>query len=206
MVVINPGGTIADRSILAGKLADTARGDGGVAWGPTDSGGRPAISETFSRINSVTTDSAILASGQLFLIAGGIAPEDRPLTAITLESGATAAVGLANQWFSIVRMSDLAVLAKTVDDGATAWGVNAPKTLLLSAQFTPTVDTPFYFGIVIVATTPPSLRSIQSNVNINDDPPIVAGQSTAGLTNPASLGPNAGALTAVAPIPYAFVS
>jgi len=98
------------------------------------------------------------------------------------------------------------VIAKTVDDTTTAWSTNAPKTLNLSATYTPTVDTPVYLGIMIAAGTMPDLRCANASNVPYQQAPIVCGNSTTGLTNPASLGATAGAITAANANPYAWVN
>lgn len=132
---------------------------------------------------------AILTSGTLRVTGLVVAPAGKTISQVRLVSGSTAAVTPLNQWFCIVRLSDFAVMAKTVDDTTAAWGTTTVKTLALTAPWTPSVNTPVYVGACVVATTTPSLIgwSVGTAV-IGGANPKVGGDSTTGLTTPASLG------------------
>lgn len=163
-----------------------------------------AIGETVPRwlaAGSYTITTQILA------LAGGLVlPVGRRVNSISFLSAATALATATNQFFAIVRMSDLAVLAKTADDGATAWGANAIKTLAITGGYLPTDDELVYLGCMVKATTVPNLAAVAGSAVANALPPVLAGDSTGSLTNPASLGAAAAALTAKASVPYAYVS
>jgi hypothetical protein len=100
----------------------------------------------------------------------------------------------------------LNVLAKTADDTTTAWNLNTTKTLAISGGYTPTTDLPVYLGIMVAATTVPTLVQVGISTVIGGLTPMIAATSTTGLTTPASLGATAGALTALNGLAYAYVS
>jgi hypothetical protein len=110
-----------------------------------------------------------------------------------------------NQWFCLVRQSDLAVLAKTVDDTTNPWNANAVKTLALTSPLISPIDVVVYVGVVVVATTPPNFKTLTLDATVAAIPPVLAANSTAGLTTPASLGATAGPAGAVNSYHYAYV-
>jgi hypothetical protein len=171
------------------------------AWAPTG-----ALCETFDRRSYQNDNLNLLAGGQLYLAGGAVLPAGRTASQVMFGAATAGAVTPTHQWFCIVRRSDLAVLAKTVDDTTTAWAPNTFKTLNLAATLTVPVDTPVYLGVVVTAGTLPTLIGVGPNgTNIGSRPPLLNGGSTAGLTDPASLGANAAALAAVAGIAYGVV-
>lgn len=162
-------------------------------WRPT---GVIAETHNSARFWSFTFFSG-LTSGRLYLQGGLVIPAGKTISSIGVASGSTAAGVPLNQWFCLVRASDLAVLAQTVDDTNAAWAASTLKTLALQAPFTPSVDTPVYVGVLVVATTTPSLLGYVSagisNVALSGAGPAAGGNSTNGLTTPGSLGANAAA-------------
>jgi hypothetical protein len=173
-----------------------------AAWDPT------GILENLSRFRALA-NIAVLSTGRLSLVAGLVIPAGKAINTLTAFSGTTAPVLPTNQWFCLTDMARN-VLVKTVDDGTTAWAANSEKGLATATTWTPTVDTPVYFGIMVAATTTvPSLSGLASaaaSIAVNGKVPIISGLSSTGLTNPASLGATAAALTAVGSIPYVQAS
>jgi hypothetical protein len=149
-----------------------------------------------------------LTSGRLFLVGGqsAILPAFRTVNNVTFVCGTVAPGTPTNQWFAIVRRNDLAVLARTVDDTTTAWATSTPKTLAITGGYRPVKDEEVYLGLVVVAATMPNLRGYGSAVGVTQIAPILAGNSTTALTNPASLGATAAALTANGSMPFAYAS
>lgn len=145
-----------------------------------------------------------LTSGTLNLFRGLLLPAGRAVSSITFVSGATALATGTHQWFALYDLSRNK-LAVTVNDTSAAWGGLFPKTLALSAPYTPPTDMEVYVGITVVATTPPSLSGAGTTGGIRILTPIFGGSSTAGLTDPASAPATAGALTA-GNIAYCYVS
>lgn len=171
-----------------------------AAWRPTG-----AIAETISRRCTLNVAVSALTSGTLYLTAVSILT-GKVITSISVMSGSTALGSGSNQWFCLVD-SSLNVLRKTSDDTNTAWTANTVKTLNLSSTFTTTYTGLHYVGILIVASTMPTFAGAQDTSSlINGVAPLVAGSSTAGLTDPASLGATAEALTTSSRKPWAWVS
>lgn len=186
----------AVNNIGGSQLTNLARTGG---WLPTG-----AIDETFPRKDG--TAALTLVSGRLALGGGIVIPAGRTVTSITLVSQTTALSVGSNQWFCLVDKS-MNVLRKTADDTSTAWGASTAKTLTLSSTYTPTAAIEVYVGVVVVATTPPTLvRDTGQAAGVAALTPWLSGPSTTGLTNPASLGATAAALTAADNPFYAYVS
>jgi hypothetical protein len=147
---------------------------------------------------------ATLTSGVLRLQGNLVVPAGVPVTSIGHRTGSTAAGAPTAQWFALIRQSDLAVLGKTNDDTTTPWAATTVKTLALTAPWTPTVDTPVYSAVVVIASAMPSLRGI--TVDASSIGPTITGNSTSGLTNPASLGATAAAPTPSTIATYSFIA
>jgi hypothetical protein len=163
-----------------------------------------ALGETIGRdrVPAVQT----LTSGTLLLSGGCVLRGGQAVTSITFLSGNVAGATLTNQWFCLVKQSDLSILRKTVDDTNAAWPANTAKTLNLSSTYIPANDTAIYLGCLTTATTPPNLRGGSSQSVVIGLAPIYCGTSTTGLTDPASLGATAGALSALQTVPFAYFS
>jgi hypothetical protein len=150
---------------------------------------------------------ALLTSGTLRLGAPLILPAGQTVSSISICSSTTAAGTPTNQWFCLVRQSDLAVLAKTVNDTTAAWATNALKTLSLAAAYTPNSDEAVYLGVVVTATTVPTLIGWSVNAAlIAALSPALSGNSTASLTTPDSLGATAAAVTSSSLTHWGYVS
>jgi hypothetical protein len=163
-----------------------------------------AIDETIMRTQNNISTGAI-TSQRLQLGGVVLLPARQAVTSISFQAGGTPLSAGVNQWFCLVRVSDRAVLAKTVDDTSTAWSANAVKTLALSATYTPTQATLAYVGIMVNATTPTLYGFSGSTANLGLAP-IISGFADTGLTTPASLGATAAAITASSLLIWAYVS
>jgi hypothetical protein len=207
----NVGLTLRDNDVQSGipRLAGTGAAsaitrttfvDRVSPWMPTG-----AIASTAPTDRATVASAGVLVSGRLTLAGGIVLPAGQVISSITFVAGGTGAGTPTNQWFCLVDQS-LNVLAKTVDDTTTAWNLNAPKTLAISGGYTPVIDMPVYLGVMVAATTVPTLQAVGVSSAVGGLTPILAATSTTGLTNPASLGATAGALTALANLTYAYVS
>lgn len=169
-----------------------------AAWAPT--GGTP----NYSRVgNSIAALSTSLVSGRLQVAGGFLLLAGVTYTSLSFMAN-TAVVSPLNQWFCLVDQSRN-VIVKTVDDTTTAWGANTIKTLAFSAPYTPVANIAVYGGIVVVATTPPQLDGVTVNAAVMALTPIITGSSTTGLTNPASLGATAAAITSSTIHPWCYL-
>lgn len=164
-----------------------------------------AIDETIPRTSATSGSVALGVTGRLSLIGVVELPAGKAVTTVTAMSGTTAMVTPANQWFTLIRVSDLAILGKTADDTTTAWAVSAFKTLTLSAAYTPSANELAYVGVVISAATMPTVTGVATTSVSNGIAPILVAWANSALTNPASL-VTVSALTAVSAFGYAYVS
>lgn len=147
---------------------------------------RPALgvsgakAETIPRILCTETSSAILTSGTLRLDAIWLAA-GTVVNSISYFSGTTAAGTPTNQIFALYgRRWNL--LAQTNNDTTTAWAANSIKTLNLTTPYTIPVSDLYYLGILVTATTVPSLKTQGLATTISQLPPSLKGNSNTGLT------------------------
>lgn len=155
--------------------------------------------ETFPR--TFQAANVTLTSGRLHMVAIWL-PEGKTLNSITFLSGGTGATTPTVQRFGLFDSARV-LLAKTLDDGTTAWSATTPKTLALTASFTTTYEGLHYLGILVAAATPNNIRGIGGGSDITGLVPILSGSADTGLTDmPAT----AAALSAQASIPYGYVS
>jgi hypothetical protein len=184
--------TIADRTW-------TRRKRGGL-WLPAG-----ALVESFPYTMATSAALPIGASGVLRLWALLETLEaGQAYSSITFIAGSTGAGTPLNQWACLCDQSRN-VLVKSADT-TNAWAANAPKTFTFSAPYTPAVDTAVYYGLMVRATTQPTVCAINGNVSGASRSPVLVGDSTTGLTNPASLGATAAALTATTGVQWAYLS
>jgi hypothetical protein len=166
-----------------------------------------AVGETIL-VADVVSGAIPLASGTLLLAGGIVLPAKKTVTRVTFVSGTTARTPGTNEWFCIVRQSDLNVLAVTADETVAALAANTARELVLSAPLTVTDDTPIYLGICSVGGTPPSLAGSMLNNAVAANAlgaPIRCGTSSTGLTTPVAVGSTVSAITATANYAYALV-
>lgn len=202
-----PGGgaALTDQGVKARHAEDLLRHGGWVPAGAIDQ----SIPDRLG-----ATGVFVLTSGTLYLVGGIVIPGGRAVSSISFMSGSTAAVTPTNQWCCLVDKS-LNVLATTVDDTVNAWAANTTKTFTLATTlggatpggtYTPAATMEIYAGLMVAAATPPNVKAVGGNANLNAIGPVNSGTSSIGLTTPASLGATAGAITAVASQVFAWVS
>lgn len=166
------------------------------------------LAETYSVKPGSIGNNAALTSAQLFLV-GTVISAGTVCTNITFHSATTALSAGTNQWFALYD-KNLALLRVTADDTSTAWAANAAKILALATTYTTTTTDRYYLGIMVKATTVPTLGGMSHGNVATNTPmslaPIYAGTSTGSLTNPASAPDPAAALTASNIIPYAYIT
>lgn len=154
------------------------------------------LAETLGRNTGCNTNLGSLSTGrqsfQLIWLDAGVV-----VTSIMFSSWTTAGAAMTNQWFSLYSLA-LAKLAVTADDGATAWGAFATKTLTIASPYTVPTSGFYYAGINVTGTTVPSLAGAGGPTGYNALTPISHGldATNTGLTNPASAPATAAALTA----------
>lgn len=177
-------------------LADTGLDDAssGTDTSPFDAAGamdlliRPSGRfETTSRLRVGTSNTP--TSGTLYLVPIWL-PKGTVVANITFASAATAAGTPTNWWFSLHNSAKVA-LARTADQTTAAWAANAKKTLAIAqttagagSSYTTTYTGLHYLGVMIKATTVPSLVSEGSIADFlaSDSPGF--GGTDAGLSTP----------------------
>jgi len=168
--------------------------------------GSAAVVESMRRADAAG-NTAAPTSGTLLLAGGGIIPAGETITRVGFVSATTAGATLTNQSFAIINADTLAVLGVTANDTSTAWAANTLKELVLTAPLTFNDDTPVYLGLLVTATTVPTLAgALLQTAAIAALAPVLGGTSNAGLTTPASI---TALVTVTAPtgtigIPYAY--
>jgi hypothetical protein len=100
----------------------------------------------------VALATGVMTSVPIYLYAGDV------ITNISARSGATAAGTPTNWWFALYDNSGTpALLSQAADQTSTAWAANTTKTLALGSAQTITKSGIYWVGIMVTATTPPTL-------------------------------------------------
>lgn len=157
------------------------------------------IAETVPSWSNITNQS-VLTSGRLALV-GIWLPEDTEVTSISFLSGTTAAGTPTNQWFGLFD-DERNALRLTADDTTTAWSSLTLKTLALTSSYTTTYSGLHFLGVMVAASTVPSLRAVAIGSGITPQ----AFNTNTGLTTPPSLPYQPATTAALASAPYARVS
>lgn len=117
-----------------------------------------AIAETVSRAHAAIGNASVLTSGTIHM--GAIAlTRGQVCTTATFSAGATAAGTPTNQWF-VLADSVGEVIRFTNNDTTTAWNALTTKTLTFTTPYTVPTTGVYYLGLMVAATTVPSLNSI----------------------------------------------
>lgn len=113
---------------------------------------RNGMYDSASDTGQVALATGVMTSVPIHLAAGEV------VTNISVRSGATAAGTPTNYWFALYsNAATPALLAQTADQTSTAWAANTTKTLALATAQTITVTGIYWVGIMVAATTPPTL-------------------------------------------------
>lgn len=141
-----------------------------------------ALYETFDRDLCDEVISIVLATGRLSLQAIYL-PAGTTINSISIWSASTAAGTPTNQLFGLYDIN-LNLLRSSVNDTTTAWAANSRKTLALTSAFTTTSSGLYYIGIMVTATTVPTLKgnTTKNGGQLNAALPTMGGSSTSGLT------------------------
>lgn len=141
-----------------------------------------ALYETMDRNLVDEENTALLSSGRLSLAAIYI-PAGTVVSSISFWSATTAANTPTNQLFGLFD-SSLNLLRSSNNDTTTAWAANSRKTLALTSTFTTTYSGIHYLGIMVTATTVPTIKGNTAKTNgaLNAGAPSMGGTSTTGLT------------------------
>jgi hypothetical protein len=141
-----------------------------------------ALFETFDRNLCNEVNTSVLASGRLSLQAIWL-PAGTTISSISFWSATSALATATNQLFGLYG-STFNLLRSSVNDGATAWAANSRKTLALTSTFTTTYSGIHYLGIMVTATTVPTLKGNTGKTGgqLNAAAPSMGGTSNTGLT------------------------
>lgn len=214
-------GTLASRPAAAASLAgveyfatDDIGGTlyrcDGASWAAIS---RPLGSSTqatavayvaFNRNGLPTASQTLTASGQIRVQAIEL-PAGILVSNVSFLSGTTAAATVSNIWFGLFD-SSRNKLGVTNDDSATGWPANTLKTLNLASAFTTTYSGLYYLGVVVVATTLPTLIGPAGLFQLTGLAPIICGDANTGLTNPASCPSTLSVLSATGKQPWCGVA
>lgn len=152
------------------------------------------LSESIPRMLCSEANLSALTSGTLLLVAVYLTAGQK-INNISFHSATTAAGTPTNQIFGLFD-NNRALLAQTANATTTAWAANTIATRALTSQFTVTYTGLHYIGIMVTATTVPTLKGLtaKSASQLAGQTPILHGNSSTGLTT--SL-PNPGAAITV---------
>lgn len=141
-----------------------------------------ALYETFDRNLCYEVNTALLSSGRLSLQAIYL-PAGVTINSISFWSATTAGATLTNQLFGLFD-SSYNLLRSSVNDTSTAWAANSRKTLALTSAFTTTYSGIHYLGIMVAATTVPTIKgnTAKTGGQLSAGAPSMGGTSTTGLT------------------------
>lgn len=141
-----------------------------------------ALYETFDRCLCDEVNTAVLSTGRLSLQAIYL-PAGVTINSISFWSATTAAGTPTNQLFGLFD-SSYNLLRSSTNDTTTAWAANSRKTLSLTSAFTTTYAGIHYLGIMVTATTVPTIKGNTAKVGgqLNAAAPTMGGTSTTGLT------------------------
>lgn len=162
------------------------------------------IAESIPRHLCPEANLAILTSGTLRMV-GVYLRAGQVVTNISFCSATTAAGTPTNQFFALYDRECMK-LAETANNTTTAWAANTIKTLALTSPYTVPISAPYLIGIMVTATTVPTLKGISRTSGIIISGPAVIGfNSTSGLTTslPASAFLST---TGLAPHPWAAIT
>jgi len=168
--------------------------------------------ETFPRGVAPTVSNAgtVIGTGILNLDAIWL-PKGVVVSSLNYLTGATAATTPTNWWFGLYDSSrvQLATTAnQTTTAIAAATAVSLPIATIASgsaSSFTTTYAGLHYIGIMVAATTPPTLIGAVVSATLVGQVPILCGTSDTAQTVPPAFPHTANALTAVSAMHYAGV-
>ena len=130
---------------------------------------------------------SVLSTGQMYLAGGMVLAEGVPVKRIRILSGTTAASVPTNQWVALLDRKGR-VLAVSADKTTTAWAADSMQTFTFTTAYVPPGPMPVYVGIMVKATTPPSLVGLTTGAKFNwifaNDDAIAGNAAATGLTTP----------------------
>lgn len=190
-----------------GRITAAANGSGGSAIPTNYLAPSGALYETDNRQN-FNTSSSVLTSGTLLLQAIPL-PAGLTIGHLVWRSvGATSSP--THYWFGLYDQN-LVQLAVTADQTSSAWSAVTSKSLAIAtvasgsaSSFTTTYTGLHYLGIMVAATTTPSIPS--KTVQVNTAAPLLCGGSDTGQTTPPAFPHTATAISPNSVMVYGYVA
>ena len=166
-----------------GKFRHLTSAGAEYAWGLPAKGTlgiSGAKAETMPRMLCTEANGGALGSGGLqlygiYLAAGTV------VSSISFFSATTAAGTPTNQFFALYGPT-YALLAQSANDTTTAWAANSIKTLNMTTPYTVPVSGRYFIGIMITATTVPTLKCYAGGSTLALVVQSLRGSSNTGLT------------------------
>lgn len=192
-------------------MSYTLDGQGHLGWLPSGvlPAGDPYIIggwryANYSRLTSMSSLGA-LTSGTILLTAMWLPANGQPLTQLGFVTTATAASVPLHSWM-VLCDADLYVIAASSDKATTAIPASTVQTYTISST-TPSYSGLYYVGIMVAATTVPTLAGFGSSGpaaqgQATGTTPILAGNSSTGQTTPPAVNTKLTAITSGANFPY----
>lgn len=113
---------------------------------------RAGLYDSAGDTGQVALATGVMTSVPIKLYAGDV------VTNISVRSGATAAGTPTNYWVALYSSASTpALLAQSADQTSTAWAANTTKTLALATAQTISQSGIYWVGIMVTATTVPTL-------------------------------------------------
>lgn len=165
--------------------------------------------ETYQR-QGLSLAADTLTSGTLLLV-GIQLPAGNSVGRICFTSNTTAAGTPVNWWFGLYDSSRVQ-LAITADQTTTAWAASTSKNLVVAttaagaaSSFVTTYAGLHYLGVMVKATTTPTLAGGTVTTGASGQAPIISGMSDTVQTTPPAFPRTVTALTVAPAYPYAWV-
>lgn len=163
--------------------------------------------ETRSRLESGTNGT--ISSGFLYLVPIYLT-SGTVVNSISFVSGTTAAGTPTHQWFGLYDLNRVQ-LATTTNDTTNAWAVSSVKTLNIAQKasgaatsFTTTYSGLHYLGLMVAATTAPTIVGGTTLASPLHSLTPAFGVSNSGMTTPPPFPFTANAVTGPGPTAYAY--
>ena len=190
---------------LTPYVAPNPNAYGRAVWRPAG-----AKAETTDPNVANLTNQAALTSGVLRLVPlRDLLLKGEAYGGATFFSATTALATATHQWACLVRKEDRKIVAVSPNGTSGAWAANTAKAFVFNAAYTPSKDEEAWLGLMVAATTVPTLFAAAA-ANLALLPTINSGGSNTGLTTPLALDTVVNAPTAasvaLASVPYAFLT
>lgn len=146
---------------------------------------RVGLYDSAGDTGQVALTTEVMTSVPIYLAAGDV------ITNVSVVSGATAAGTPTNWWFALYSSAATpALLAQSADQTTTAWAANTVKTVALATAQTVSASGVYWVGIMVKATTVPTLLGTVTA------PTIVTGERKLAQTSGSALAATAPATIA----------